>query len=82
MSDEREISGHWSMGGLAETILGALEEAKIDSENLTAQDLEPIDNMHGGGAGATREMKATQRLSRCSVGGIDFPPARPYFPSA
>lgn len=58
MSDEREISGHWSMGGLAETILGALEDAKIDIAHLTAQDLEPIDNMHGGGAEATREIMA------------------------
>jgi len=58
MSNEGEISGHWTTGGLARTILDALKEAGIDTENLTAKDLEPLDNMHGGGAGATREMMA------------------------
>lgn len=58
MSNEGEISGHWSMGDLAKTILAALEKAGVDTENLAAKDLEPIDNMHGGGAGATREMMA------------------------
>ncbi len=58
MSNEGEITGHWSTGDLARTIFTALEEAGVDTENLTAKDLEPIDNMHGGGAGATREMIA------------------------
>ncbi len=58
MSNEGKISGHWSTGELAQTILAALEAAGVDTENLTAKDLEPIDNMHGGGAGATREMMA------------------------
>ena len=58
MSNEDEISGHWSTGDLARTMLGALADAGVDTENLTAKDLEPIDNMHGGGAQATREMMA------------------------
>ena len=59
MSNEDEITGHWSTGDLAQTILAALNEAGVDTENLTAKDLEPLDNMHGGGAGATREMMAS-----------------------
>ncbi len=58
MPNEGEISGHWTTGGLARTIFAALKEAGVDTENLTAKDLEPLDNMHGGGAGATREMMA------------------------
>ncbi len=58
MSNEDEIVGHWSTGDLAKTIFAALVEAGVDTENLTAKDLEPLDNMHGGGAGATREMMA------------------------
>ena len=56
MSTEGQISGHWTTGDLARTILAALEEAGVDTENLTAADLEPLDHMHGRGAEATREM--------------------------
>ncbi len=59
MSNEGEITGHWTTGDLARTLFAALEEAGVDTENLTAKDLEPLDNLHGGGAGATREMMAS-----------------------
>ena len=36
MLTEGQISGHWTTGDLARTILAALEEAGVDTENLTA----------------------------------------------
>ena len=58
MSTEGQISGHWTTGDLAQTILAALADAGVDTANLTADDLVPLDNMHGRGVEATREMMA------------------------
>ena len=58
MSTEGNITEHWTTGVLAPSIFSALEEAGVDTDNLTPGDLEPLDNMHGGGAAATREMMA------------------------
>ena len=58
MSTDGQISGHWSHGGVAEAILTALEKAGVDGDNLTAKDLHPLDQMHGRGVVATREMMA------------------------
>ena len=56
MSTEAKITEHWTTGDIARSIFAALEEAGVDTANLTADDLAPLDNMHGGGAEATREM--------------------------
>ena len=58
MSNEGKITEHWTTGDLARSIFAALEDAGVDTANLTAEDLAPLDNMHGGAAEATREMMA------------------------
>ena len=61
MSTEAKITEHWTTGDIARSIFAALEEAGVDTANLTADDLAPLDNMHGGAAEATRGLLA--RLS-------------------
>jgi ubiquinone/menaquinone biosynthesis C-methylase UbiE len=58
MSTDGKITEHWTTGDIAPSIFAALEKAGVDTQNLTAEDLAPLDNMHGGGAAATREMMA------------------------
>ena len=43
-----EIKNHWERRGLYEAILSALTESGKPLDNLTIDDLEPIDQFHGG----------------------------------
>lgn len=58
MSSDERITQHWTLGGLAEAILAALEEAGVDAGKATAADLAPLDHLHGRGVEATRELMA------------------------
>jgi len=56
MTNGRDVSEHYTTGGLAERILQALEEAGKDLDALTVDDLAPVDAFHVRGRGATEEL--------------------------
>jgi ubiquinone/menaquinone biosynthesis C-methylase UbiE len=59
MSDPTaEVERHYGRGGLLERILAALKEAGKDIDNLTIDDLAPIDEFH------SRRRLATEELAR------------------
>lgn len=47
-SQIQEIKSHWERRGLCEAIRSALTESKKNLDHLTIDDLEPIDQFHGG----------------------------------
>lgn len=59
MSSEAKVAGHYTRGGLEETILQAVVRMGLDPDRLKAIDLAPADEFHLGGLDATREL-ATQ----------------------
>ncbi len=62
--DVRElVTSHYSGGDLSGAILSALAEAGVDTEHLGPADLFPVDQLHAGGAPATRHV-----LDRLEVG--------------
>jgi SAM-dependent methyltransferase len=58
MSTEARIARHWTHGALAEAVHGALVAAGLDPDKLTVADLAPLDQFHGRGLAATRELAA------------------------
>lgn len=82
MSNEAKVAGHYTRGGLEETILQALARTRSDAEPLKALDLAVIDEFHLGGIEATQQLAAQMELAPglrvldvgCGIGG----PAR-YF---
>jgi ubiquinone/menaquinone biosynthesis C-methylase UbiE len=82
MKAEQAVAGHYGKSGLAEKILGAIARAGIDSKNMAAADLAPVDEFHVGGIDATKELGTQMELRKglslldvgCGIGG----PAR-YF---
>jgi sarcosine/dimethylglycine N-methyltransferase len=58
MSTEARIAAHWTQGGLAEAIRAALTACGLDPDKLTVADLAPLDQFHGRGLEATRELAA------------------------
>lgn len=82
MSSEAKVAGHYTRGGLEDTILQAVGRMGLDPDRLKAIDLAPADEFHVGGLDATREL-ATQmelepRLRMLDVGSGIGGPAR-YF---
>ncbi|MEJ2379003.1 MAG: methyltransferase domain-containing protein [Pseudolabrys sp.] len=71
------VADHYGKGGLAETILAALQAANKDIDRLTTDDLAPVDEFHTGGRNATArlaqmaEVKPAQRVLDvgCGIGG-------------
>jgi ubiquinone/menaquinone biosynthesis C-methylase UbiE len=71
------VKQHYGAGDLSTAILGALAEAGIDIEHLTAPDVYPLDQLHAGGMPAARH--ALERLGigpdtrvldvGCGIGG-------------
>ncbi len=53
---EPSVLSHYSDGGIAERILDALGKAGKDPDNLTVDDLAPLDEFHTRGRAATREL--------------------------
>jgi MPBQ/MSBQ methyltransferase len=53
VSLEESVSGHYTHGRLAEAILAALRKVVADPENITPDDLAPVDEFHIGGREAT-----------------------------
>ncbi|MBF8223650.1 class I SAM-dependent methyltransferase [Halomonas sp. 328] len=72
-----EVEQHYTHGQLEQCILRALERAGKDSENLSLDDLAPIDEFHIRGRAATRELAQAISLDRgmdvldigCGLGG-------------
>jgi SAM-dependent methyltransferase len=62
-SPNDDVERHYTRGGLAETILAALAEAGKDVNNLTPEDLAPIDEFHTRGRRATLELAGAARLA-------------------
>ena len=56
MSIDSKISAHWGKGGLWEDILTMIESAGLDPDNLTPEQLAPMDHLHGRGVDATIEL--------------------------
>ena len=43
---DRSVDGHYGVGGILESILGALGAMGKDIDNLTPSDLAPVDEFH------------------------------------
>jgi MPBQ/MSBQ methyltransferase len=57
------VRGHYGAGDLSDAILTVLAEAGVDTDHLGAADLFPVDQLHVGGAMATKQV-----LDRLDVG--------------
>jgi len=53
-----KVAAHYTHGTLMDAILAKLAEARVALDGLTAQDLAPMDHLHGRGREATDEMIA------------------------
>ena len=62
MAENDEIQAHYTRGGLADTLLAALEAAGKDTAKLSLDDLAPIDEFHSRGRDATLELAGLARL--------------------
>jgi SAM-dependent methyltransferase len=56
MSIDTKVSAHWGKEGLWEAILTMIDAAGLDTNNLTPDQLAPLDHLHGRGVDATREL--------------------------
>lgn len=63
MSSEAKVAGHYTRGGLEETILQAVARMGLDPDRLSPMDLAPADEFHVGGLDATRELAAQMDLA-------------------
>lgn len=62
MTSEAKVAGHYTRGGLEETILQAIVRMGLDPDRLRAIDLATADEFHVGGLDATRELAAQMEL--------------------
>src|ERR1700676_53823 len=58
---EEEVARHYGSTGIAARVLAALREARGAEAAITADDLAPLDQFHGRGPLATRELVALLR---------------------
>ena len=58
MGDSEKIIEHWQRGGIMDAILAALVEAGCDVNDLSVDDISPLDHLHGRGLEATEELLA------------------------
>jgi ubiquinone/menaquinone biosynthesis C-methylase UbiE len=58
MSLDAAVSGHYTLGGLGEKILAALEQTGVKRDAITVDDLAPVDEFHIGGRHATEDLAA------------------------
>lgn len=62
--DVRElVTGHYGAGGLTERLLERLAASGVELTALRAEHLHPVDHLHAGGAGATKDLIAALGLS-------------------
>jgi len=61
MEIEREVARHYGTTGIAERVLAALREAQGPDAVVTVDTLAPLDQFHGRGPVATRELAALLR---------------------
>ncbi|MFQ5912011.1 MAG: class I SAM-dependent methyltransferase [Nitrospinota bacterium] len=74
---KQAVEDHYTRSGLGETILEALQRAGKDPNNLTLEDLAPVDHMHIRGREATIELARLASIDRdahvldvgCGIGG-------------
>jgi len=77
MDVERQVSAHYTVDGLEQKILGALEKSGKDLKSITSGDLAPLDNFHVGERPAIQELAGFMGLQPgmhlldvgCGVGG-------------
>ncbi len=77
MTDARSISDHWGKGDVLAKVMDAMRTAGIDPENVTIEQLAPVDHFHARGFPATVELadalpiEAEQYLVDigCGIGG-------------
>lgn len=72
------VMAHYATGNLSDAIVAALSSAGVDTEHLSAIDLFPVDQLHAGGAMATKHV--LDRLGAgpgmrlldvgCGIGGV------------
>lgn len=62
MNSQAKVAGHYTRGGLEETILQAVAQMWLDPDRLNAIDLAAVDEFHVGGLDATRELAAQMEL--------------------
>jgi SAM-dependent methyltransferase len=78
--DDRSVGEHYGRGDLAARILEALRAAGKDPDDLTTEDLAPVDQLHIRGRGATLELAhragITAGMRALDVGGGLGGPAR------
>ena len=58
IGDSEKIIDHWQRGGIMDAILAALAEAGCDVNDLSIDDISPLDHLHGRGLEATEELLA------------------------
>lgn len=76
-NDEQSVSSHYTIGGLGDRILAALEAAGKDLDALTVDDLAPVDAFHIRGRKATEDLMQWTALAAdqavldvgCGLGG-------------
>ena len=56
IGDSEKIIDHWQRGGIMDAILAALAEAGCDVNDLSVDDISPLDHLHGRGLEATEEL--------------------------
>jgi ubiquinone/menaquinone biosynthesis C-methylase UbiE len=62
MKSEEQVAGHYTRGGLAETILQALARSGKDPDHIVAEDLAGVDEFHVGGIEATQALAEQMEL--------------------
>jgi len=77
MGVEQDVAAYYTRGTLAEKILGALRSAGKNVEQLSPDELAPLDNFHVGGREATEDLAGFMELQPgmhlldvgCGIGG-------------
>lgn len=58
MVERSAVAAHYTLGGLGDSLLGVLQELGKDLDNLTPEDLAPVDEFHIRGREASAELAA------------------------
>ena len=58
------VNAHWSRKRLGQAILDSLVASGMRLDVLTIEDLEPVDQFHSGGMGATKGLAELAEISQ------------------